>query len=226
VKVHGLQWERPRYYAPSKFPRIPLESQINLIISKSSLKLSTAISISKDTGLRPIEVCRLRLRDIDLRKGAVYPETAKHGSPRILKLKKNTLNLLNKYLTSRHIEINDKLFGYWNTAKYGENFRKARNKIAEKMGDESIKTIRLYDLRHYFATMLYKEMNDIMFVAQQLGHRNIRNTMKYTQLLQFDRDDAYVCKVSQSVEQDKEFIENGFEYVTDRDGLKIFRKRK
>jgi len=225
VKTNGLTWKKPKYWVASKLPRIPLESQINLIISKSSLKLSTAISISKDTGLRPVECMNLRLRDIDLTKGAVYPTTAKHGSPRVLKLKPKTVTMLRNYLATRHIEINDNLFSYWNSDKYGEYFRKARNKIAEKMNDETLKTIRLYDLRHYFATMLYKKTNDLLFVAQQLGHRNIRNTMIYTQLIQFENDD-YTCKVSQNVERDKELIENGFEYVTERDGLKIYRKRK
>ena len=226
VKTHGLQWERPNYWVASKLPRIPQETQIDLIISNASLKLATATSISKDTGLRPIELLNLTLRNIDLTKGAVYPETAKHGSPRVLKLKNTTLNLLNKYLASQNIGINDKLFGYWNTDKYGDNFRKVRNRVAKKLGDESIKSIRLYDLRHFFATMLYQRTRDILFVKQQLGHRNIKNTMIYTQLLQFENDDAYTCKVAQNVEQDKELIENGFEYVTERDGLKIYRKRK
>jgi integrase/recombinase XerD len=181
--------------------------------------------MSKDTGLRPIELTRLKLRDVDLNKGAVYPTTAKHGSPRVLKLKPKTLTMLKNYLATRHFEISDNLFSYWNSDKYGEYFRTARNKIAKKMNNETLKTIRLYDLRHYFATMLYKKTNDLLFVAQQLGHRNIRNTMIYTQLIQFENDD-YICKVSQNVERDKELIENGFEYVTERDGLKIYRKRK
>ncbi len=46
------------------------------------------------------------------------------------------------------------------------------------------------------------------------------------QLLQFEKDNNYTCKVAQNVEQDKELVENGFEYVTERDGLKICRKRK
>ena len=40
------------------------------------------------------------------------------------------------------------------------------------------------------------------------------------------RDDNYACKVAQNVEQATELIENGFEYVTEIDGLKLFRKRK
>jgi hypothetical protein len=48
---------------------------------------------------------------------------------------------------------------------------------------------------------------------------------KYTQLVDFE-DDDYVVKVAENVEEDKELIEAGFEYVTDRDCLKIYRKRK
>ena len=227
VKIHGLQWQRPNYWVASKLPKIPLESQIDLIISNASLKLATAISISKDTGLRPIELVNLKVKDIDLTKGAVYPETAKHGSPRILKIQNTTLNLLNKYLASRHFGVNDKLFTWWNSHKYGQCFRETRNKVAKKMCNESIKSIRLYDLRHFFATMLYKRTKDILFVRQQLGHRNIKNTLKYTQLLQFENDDNYTCKVAQNAEQATQLIENGFEYVaTTPEGLMLFRKRK
>jgi len=33
-------------------------------------------------------------------------------------------------------------------------------------------------------------------------------------------------KVSKTLEEDKELLEVGFEYVTERDGVKIYRKRK
>jgi len=226
VKAHGLTWNKPVYIAPSKMPKIPLESKIDLIIADSSKRLRLAISMSKDTGLRPIELMRLRLRDVDLQKGAVYPETAKNGSPRVLKLKPATLNILNQYLASRHIGINDKIFGCWNSDIYGRKFRTTRNRVAWKMNDESIKSIRLYDLRHFFATMTYHKTKDILFVKQQMGHKKIETTLIYTQLLQFDKDDNYTCKVAQNVEQATELIENGFEYVTEIDGLKLFRKRK
>jgi len=74
--------------------------------------------------------------------------------------------------------------------------------------------------------MLYQKTRDILFVKQQMGHKKIENTLKYTQLLQFEKDDNYTCKVVQNVEQATELIENGFEYVTEMNGLKLFRKRK
>jgi integrase len=226
VKIYNLTWTKPKYHETAKIPKIPQEGKIDLIIANAPLKLRTAISISKDTGLRPVELMKITLRDLDLQTGAVYPETAKHGSPRVLKLKNNTLNMLNKYLASRSINLNEPIFGTWNSDRYGKWFRHYRNKTAEKMQDPSIKSIRLYDLRHFFATMTYHNTKDILFTKQQMGHRKIETTLIYTQLLQFDKDDNYTCKVAQNIEQATELIENGFEYVTEMDGTKLFRKRK
>jgi len=227
AKYHGLKWQRPKYFIASKLPKIPLESKIDCIIAKASPKLALAIAMSRDTGLRPIELTNLRLRNIDLTKGAVYPETAKHGSARILKLRNSTLNMLNKYVASRHIGINDKLFGCWNSDIYGNKFRETRNKTAQQMSDESIKGIRLYDLRHFFATMTYHKTKDILFVKQQMGHKKIETTLIYTQLLQFEQDNNYTCKVAQNAEQATQLIENVFEYIaTTPEGLMLFRKRK
>jgi len=226
VKLYGLTWIKPKYHENAKMPKIPLESKIDLIIATAPLKLGTAIAISRDTGLRPVELMRITLRNLDLANGVIYPETAKSGSPRVLKLKNSTLNILNKYLANRNIGLNDNIFGTWNSDIYGKWFRYYRNKTAEKMQDLSIKGIRLYDLRHFFATMTYHKTRDILFTKQQMGHRKIETTLIYTQLLQFQKDDNYTCKIAQNVEQATELIENGFEYVTEMDGLKLFRKRK
>jgi len=228
VKTYGLTWERPKYIPRRKMPKIPQEAKINYIIANASPKLRTAISISKETGLRPIELMRLKLRDIDLQKRAVYPETAKHGNPRVLKITEKTLHILTEYLARTNIKLNQKIFANWKPVDYSKYFRATRNKTAKKMADPTIKTIRLYDLRHFFATMLYHRTKDILFVKQQLGHKNIETTLIYTQLLQFEKTDNYTCKVAQNVEQATELIENGFEYITGEytDGGKLFRKRK
>jgi len=226
TKTHNLTWNKPNYYAPSKLPKIPLETEINAIISNASKKLATAISISKDTGLRPIELTNLTPKNIDLNKGILYPESAKHGTPRALKIKNSTLNILNNYLESKNIGNNNNIFENWDSERYGKLFRHTRNKTAEKLANPAIKTIRLYDLRHYFATMLYRRTRDILFVKQQLGHNNIKNTLIYTQLLVTTNDNEWTCKVSENTKQSTELIENGFEYVTEQDGIKLFRKRK
>jgi hypothetical protein len=42
----------------------------------------------------------------------------------------------------------------------------------------------------------------------------------------FENPERYTCGVAKTLKEDKEFLEAGFEYVTERDGLKIYRKRK
>ena len=49
--------------------------------------------------------------------------------------------------------------------------------------------------------------------------------MIYTHLVNFEGDD-FITKTSKSIEEDEELLKAGFEYVTERDGIKIYRKRK
>ena len=58
------------------------------------------------------------------------------------------------------------------------------------------------------------------------GHRNIKNTLVYTQLVKGREEDDYVCRVAKTVEQAAELIEAGFDYVCEINGVKLFRKRK
>jgi dihydropteroate synthase len=50
--------------------------------------------------------------------------------------------------------------------------------------------------------------------------------MIYTQLLDFEVEDEWHSATAKTVEEAKELIEAGFEYVCDIDGIKLFRKRK
>ena len=73
--------------------------------------------------------------------------------------------------------------------------------------------------------MLYHHTKDLLFVMQRLGHRNIQNTMVYTHLVNFETDE-YTVRVAETIQEACGLIEAGFEYVTDMEGAKIFRKRK
>ena len=68
--------------------------------------------------------------------------------------------------------------------------------------------------------MEYHKTKDILHVMQLLGHKNIRNTLVYTHLVNWKSDD-YVCKVGKFVKEASELIESGFDYVTEVDGCKL-----
>jgi len=61
---------------------------------------------------------------------------------------------------------------------------------------------------------------------RNLGHKNIKNTLLYTQLIAEENNDEYICKTAKTIDQASQLIENGFEYICEIDGIKLFRKRK
>jgi len=60
---------------------------------------------------------------------------------------------------------------------------------------------------------------------QFLGHRSIKTTLMYTQLVTLTEDE-YTCRVAKTVEEATQLIESGFDCVTDIDEVKLFKKRK
>ena len=224
LKLNGLEWEKPKYYARDKLPRIPEERVLDMIIAASSPRLAVKLSISKETGLRPVELLALKVKDVDLTKGIIYPATAKHGSARSLKIKAKTLDMLKTHIHLHNIGTNDRLFTQ-NSEYYAKSFRYYRNKIADKLKDPSIRTIRLYDFRHFFATKLYHKTKDILFVKAKMGHRKISTTLRYTQLVEMG-DDSFTVKIASTIEEFSALLEQGFEYISDYGENKMLRKRK
>jgi hypothetical protein len=58
-----------------------------------------------------------------------------------------------------------------------------------------------------------------------LGHKNIANTLIYTQLAEFEGDE-YCSATASNVEEAKKLIEAGFEYVCSHYETMLLRKRK
>ena len=73
--------------------------------------------------------------------------------------------------------------------------------------------------------MEYFKTKDILHVKEKLGHRSITSTLRYTHLVNFESSE-YHTATSKSLKRDEELLKAGFEYVTDREGIKIYRKRK
>jgi hypothetical protein len=59
-----------------------------------------------------------------------------------------------------------------------------------------------------------------------LGHKKIETTLIYTQLVSFGEEDEYCSATANNVTEAAKLVEQGFDYVTDVDGVKLFRKRK
>ena len=223
-RANGINWNKPFYDRYDKQPRIPTEEKLNMIIADCSRRLALALSIIKDLGLRPIELTWLKVRDVDLETGVVTVTSAKHCGGRTLKLKSGTLAMLKNYVVMKKFGLNDRLFPV-KSSSLSESYRTVRNRLAEKLNDPIFKTIRLYDFRHWKASMEYHRTKDLLHVKAFLGHKDLRTTLKYVQLISFEGED-YTCKVAKTVKEATRLIESGFEYVMEIDDVKLFRKPK
>jgi len=220
-KTNGIIWNRPRYKWERKIPLIPTTQNVDKIISASTPKYATIFTILKETGLEGHELVTMTRNDIDSERGIITARGCKGHNSRAFKLKEKTAEMLRRYLA----QYTDK-HPFPNSKAVSEIWRRTRNKLAKTLNEPNLKTIPLRNLRHYYATMLYDKTKDILLVKARLGHKKIETTMFYTQLITFNEEDEYTVRVAQTIEEDKELIENGFQFVTERDRMKIYKKRK
>ena len=61
---------------------------------------------------------------------------------------------------------------------------------------------------------------------RMLNHRSINNALIYTNLVDLEQSDEFSSIIATTIEQAQKLIESGFEYVTEIDSVKLFRKRK
>jgi len=108
---------------------------------------------------------------------------------------------------------------------YRSSFTRQRKRTAIKLQNPRINQITFHTFRHWKATMEYHRTKDILYVMRLLGHKNIKNTLIYTQLVTFENDD-FVCKVATNTKEAKELIEAGFDFVCKIENESLFRKRK
>jgi len=216
----GYHFERPFYEPYEKLPFIPLESELDSLISGCGRKTSTVLQLLKETGARIGEALMLEWQDVDFERQTVTICPEKNSRPRQFKI---TAQLLGRL--SRFDRKNKRVFGSASADTVRREYERQRKRLAEKLGNARLQQIKLHTFRHWKATYEYHRTKDILYVMRILGHRAIKNTLKYTQLVDWKVED-YVCKAARTLEEATGLIESGFEYVTELDNVKLFRKRK
>jgi integrase len=225
-KSIGVKFDRPLSRRVETSPFIPLESEIDELIGGLGKKLSAFTRVVKETGARPVEIFQLRWTDVDTSNSTINIRPEKGSRPRQPKITTNTLaSVLLLQKDELYIFHNDNVDVEESYRNFFRNFAEQRLKISGRLQNPRIRRISFKTLRHWKASTLYAKTKDLLLVKEVLGHRSISSTMKYTHLIQFNEED-YVCKVAKAVKEAQVLIESGFEYVTDVEGYKLFRKRK
>jgi integrase len=217
----GITFSPPKYRASQKLPFIPLESEIDALMAASTRRLAAILALLKEVPVRIGEAFRLKWTDIDFeRRCIIMNNPEKNGKPRAFKASEKLLYMLNALPKK-----NERVFGRADYASMENQFVITRKKTANKLQNPRILQIHFHTLRHWKATMEYHKTKDILHVMNLPGHRNIESTLVYTHLINSESDE-YHSAVAKTVDEARKLLEEGFEYVCQKDDLMLFRKRK
>ncbi len=226
LKWKGKTWKAPKYVSRSPIPEfIPAEAEIDQLIAGCGKKTACLLQMVKETGMRIGECISLKWTALNEKDSILTLNTPeKHGLPRIFKISPKLLMMLQRLPKKR-----EKMFGVTIAKEAQRSLARSRKKIAVKIGNPRLAKIHYHLIRHWFGTMEYHKTHDIDHVRRRLGHRTIQATQIYVnmeQVLFSGKTDEYHVKAVSTVEEATALIEVGFEYVTEIEGKKLFRKRK
>jgi integrase len=225
-KYKGIRWEMPRYQRQDTLPFIPLETELDQLISASGKRTTIFLQILKETGARPGEIWNLKWTDLNFESNTVNIRPEKGSNARQLRISNKIIAMLgNRPRKWQFIFRNPKIDPENSMRTFHKDFIEQRRNIAKRLDNPRLLAISFKTFRHWRASTLYHQTRDLLFVKEQLGHKSLSSTLKYTHLMPF-REDEFACKVAKTVEEAKALVESGFDYVTDVEGSRLFRKRK
>jgi len=226
LKMVDGKWDPPLYQTVRKLPFIPKETEIDQLIAASSQRMATFLQMLKETGARCGEIWQLKWDDVDFESKVINITAEKNSNPRVTHLSNKLLEMLNRLPK----DYGERIFSKpsMRVDNFGSLFSFQRKRLAKKLGNPRLLKIHFHTFRYWKGTMLYHETKDIYYVMQRLGHKNIKNTLLYIQLEEalFQGETSYISKVAKTEKEICSLVEAGFEYVTEFQGAKIFRKRK
>jgi len=221
--MHGMKWNPPQYHRIEKIPFIPTEKELDDLIAGCRKKTATFLQLLKETGIRAGEAWQLEWKDIDAESKIIRVKPEKGSNPRAPRISEKLLSMI--YAQKKD---SIRMFGSYTLTGFASSYYEQRKILASKLQNPRIRQITFHTFRHWKATMEYHRTKDILYVMKLLGHKNIKNTLIYTQLLPFQENDSFITKIAADTKEACQLIEEGWEYITGEfnDGGKIFRKPK
>jgi len=223
------QWERPKFTITSKEITVPTTEKTKLIIASAKKPLSTKLMTSYRTGVRPVELCNLKVKDYDRATQTLHPKTAKHGAPRQIKVPNDLAQLLTEHIDKNNLTQEDYIFG-GTPEKYTSSFQRFKKTLAKRLNDPTILKIRLYDIRHKFCMdTAAKFPSDPYRVMYLMGHKHFQTTEHYLHIQQYVENmdsQNYDVKTARTPEEAQKLIEIGYTKEDEIDGIHIYKKRK
>lgn len=140
-----------------------------------SQPLQDVAELILETGMRPVEVFRLRREDVSLEKSSLQVTKSKTKAS----IRRVHLSDKGKSILKARLERFDGVFLFPHNEKDGEKpvrvLDVAHREVIGKLGFK----FRLYDCRHTFATRALESGTDLLTLAALLGHANLKMVQRY-----------------------------------------------
>ena len=125
-----------------------------------------------------MEICTLRWRDIDLKKGQAILRKTKNKQTRIIPIQSYALELMKEKRKVRRIDT-DLVFPATIDPQKSFDFKKSWQSLMDKT---EIKDFRWHDLRHCAGSYLAMNGASAREIAEILGHKTLQMAMRYSHL--------------------------------------------
>jgi integrase len=225
TKLFGIPWEPVKVKYEPKMPYIPTEEECMVFIAALPKVLMVLCRLLFETGARIGEALKIEWCDIDTENCKIVIQHPEKGSnPRAIRVPRECIDLLmtmpKKY--GSHVFCPK-------PRAYNGFFNRQRQIVAVKLNKPQFLKIHFHSFRHIRGTLDVHNHVPLFEVKEKLGHKCITNTEKYihwNRQLYNEKSDRYHFAAVSTVEDAGKLIENGYEFVTDMDGMKLFRKAK
>jgi integrase/recombinase XerD len=186
--IARLRTLRPKRLLPAKKTSLN-ELQLNQLIESidkisggstayDRLTSKAIIIFLANTGLRAFELCKLKLKDVDLEAGRVFVKLGKGNKDRIVGINQQTREILLEYLKERMARFDSE---YLFINKLGSQFdrdalsRKIHH-LAKRIGFQNISP---HSLRRSFVTINANKGKSLNHLRIACGHSDISTTQSY-----------------------------------------------
>jgi integrase len=186
VKMLKLPWDMPTYTQEDHDPFVPDETELDALIHSAKSKLLAAfLQCLKETFGDPGEVLRIKWLDVDVNNKAIsilYP--VKNHMPRTLQVSNRLLAMI-EALPKK----DDRVFAtsYSNMLR---RFVTMRKRTADIHQNPKLLAVDFTAFRTWAGTMIaYHTNGNVLTVKKLLGHKQVKNTMKYIGRIEFKNSD-------------------------------------
>lgn len=172
------------------FTKEKAKELLEILQKRENKRLYELTALLLFTGARFSEVARLTWSDINFNTNLIYFASSKDGNARYIKMSNRVLEVVNTLYKNK---INNLVIPTINGNKY-EKMPKEWQIEVDKLipGNDNANKDRLttHSLRHTHASWLAQSGVDILHIKEQLGHKKIETTMRYSHLIDDRRHQA------------------------------------